>query len=116
MAKLNNVRNKSEKIQVLDKQLDEVAIGAQEYPSRTSKGQYLTIRYWYANDLRVDKSKYTKVNDELWSYFMNASDGSLFLKYEMDYFTYKVVYTAREIRPNRFEETKNKAGVAISDY
>ena len=39
---------------------------------------------------------------------MRESNGSLFLKYELDYFNYKVIYTAKEIKPNRYENYKEK--------
>jgi hypothetical protein len=106
ISKLANLRMDDEEISVLNYKLDKVGISAQEAPSTTSTGRYLTIKYWYASDLKIDKSLYTGVNDDLWNYFMSKSDGAIYLKYEIDYFTYKVTYTAKEILPGKFEKAR----------
>ncbi|PCJ67264.1 MAG: hypothetical protein COA58_02800 [Bacteroidetes bacterium] len=108
MVKLNDLRGSQEKLVILGYELKDLAIGAQAIDAKDNSRKYLTLKYWYAEDLRIDKSKYKDVNDELWNYFINKSDGSVFLKFEIDYFSYKVIYTAREIRPNKFEKLKEK--------
>ena len=84
------------------------SIGAQSLSAKGNSIAYLTIKYWYTEALKVDKTQYVKINDDLWNYFMRESNGSLFLKYELDYFNYKVIYTAKEIKPNRYENYKEK--------
>jgi len=108
IQKLADLRSENEEIKVLNYDLDQVSVTAQESPSSASKGRYLSIKYWYADDIKVDKSLYAGINDNMWSYFMNRSDGSIFLKYEIDYFTYKVTYTAKQILPGKYERTKEK--------
>ena len=108
IQKLSDLRYNNEDERVLNYKLKEVSISAQEAPSSASKGRYLALRYWYAPELKVEKNKYANINEDLWGYFMNKSDGSLYLKYEIDYFTYKVTYTAKEILPGKFEKLKEK--------
>lgn len=108
ISKINDLRGPKKELSILDHPLKEVAIAAQEAPTSLSSGNYLTIKYWYTEALRLDKTRYTNVNDDLWNYFVNKSDGSLYLKYEIDYFTYKVIYTAKEILPNKFDKAKDK--------
>ncbi|MGB1037597.1 MAG: hypothetical protein ACPGYY_03045 [Bacteroidia bacterium] len=110
ISKINDLRGPKQEISILDHSLKEVAIAAQEAPTSHSSGNYLTIKYWYTDALKIDKTRYTNVNDDLWNYFINKSDGSLYLKYEIDYFTYKVIYTAKEILPNKFDKAKDKLG------
>ena len=110
MTKLNDLRVTNEKVELLNYPLKQVAIGAQELSTEGGMGKYLTIKYWYAEGLKVDKSKYAKVNKDLWAYFLNESDGSLYLKYEIDYFTYKVTYTAVDILPGEFKKSEDKIG------
>lgn len=108
MTKMNELRVTKEQSEVLGISTEQIAIAAKEVPSSKSIGDYLTIKYWYSPTVRVDKSKYSNVNDELWSYFMNKSDGSLYLKYEIDYFSYKVTYTATQILPGKYEKYKDE--------
>jgi hypothetical protein len=93
---------------ILSYDLTEIAIGAKEIATPSVKGDFLSIRYWHTDEYKVDKLVYSKVNRDLWSYFMTNSDGSLCLKYEIDYFTYKVTYTAIEILPGKYEKYKEK--------
>jgi hypothetical protein len=111
--KLNDLRGSTDDLSILNYDLIDLSIGAQELDADASQRKYLTIQYWYADDIKIDKTKYTSVNDELWNYFINKSDGSLFLRYEIDYFTYKVVYTAKDIQPNKFERSKQKLGEEV---
>lgn len=113
VKKVNNLKVNDDKVTVLDRELKSVAIAAQNAPSINSKGDYVTIKYWYDDALKIHKSKYGKVNDDLLNYFLNESDGSLYLKYEIDYFTYKVIYTAIEILPNKFEKEKEKINETV---
>ncbi|MDB4107531.1 hypothetical protein OAD66_06280 [Bacteroidia bacterium] len=110
MVKLNSLRDDKQSLQVLDYDLQEVAIGAEAIDAKDNSRKYLTVKYWYADGLKIDETNYSNVNDDLWNYFINKSDGSLYLKYEIDYFTYKVIYTAKEILPNKFEKSKDKIG------
>lgn len=102
--KLYDLRTTNEKQTVLDYELKDVSIGAEDI-ARNYEKTYLTVRYWYSDQLKVDKAVYANVNDDLWSYFMNKSDGSLFLKMEIDYFTHKVVYTAKEILSGEYDKS-----------
>ena len=113
IIKLNDLRGTKDDLAVLNYDLINLSIGAQELDPNARDRKYLTIKYWYADDIKIDKTKYTSVNDELWNYFLNKSDGSLFLRYEIDYFTYKVIYTAKNIQPNKFEKSKQKLGEEI---
>ncbi len=106
IRKISDLRGEKLVQSVLDYELKEIAITAQEAPSRLSAGRYFTIKYWYTDALKIDKTNYAGVNDDLLGYFMNKADGSIYLKYEIDYFTYKVTYTAREIAPGTYEKTK----------
>lgn len=113
VKKVNNLKVNNNEVTVLDRELKSTAIAARNAPSINSTGDYVTIKYWYDNTLKIDKSKYGKVNNDLLNYFLNESDGSLYLKYEIDYFTYKVTYTAREILPNKFEKEKEKINETV---
>ena len=113
IIKLNDLRGSKDELSVLNYSLTNLSIGAQELDPNANDRKYLTMKYWYADDIKIDKSKYSSINDELWNYFINKSDGSLFLKYEIDYFTYKVIYTAKNIQPNKFEKSKQKLGEEI---
>lgn len=108
IQKISDLRTDKTDIMVLNYDVKEVAISAQETPSAVSTGRFLTIKYWYSPQLKIDKTLYSSINEDLWSYFMNKSDGSIYLKYEVDYFTYKVTYTAKEILPGKFERSKEK--------
>jgi hypothetical protein len=108
IKKLNDLRDPATSLNVMNYDLQELSVAAQQAPSANSVGKYLTIKYWYSDALHIDKSLYTNVNNDLWGYFMSKSDGSLFLKYEIDFFTYKVIYTAKEIRPGKYENAKEK--------
>ena len=108
VIKINNLRSNNEKTEVLGRELTQVAIGAESIDVKDKSRKYLTLKYWYADDVKIDKTKYTEVNDDLWNYFLNKSNGSIYLKYEIDYFTYKVTYTAKSIQPNKFVKTKEK--------
>lgn len=108
IQKVSDLRTDKDAQTVLNYNVKQVAITAQETPSAVSSGQFLTIKYWYPPELKIDKSLYSSVNEDLWSYFMNKSDGSIYLKYEIDYFTYKVTYTAKQILPGKFERSKEK--------
>ncbi|MFT4827129.1 MAG: hypothetical protein ACI96L_000413 [Paracoccaceae bacterium] len=101
--KLYDLRTTDEKVSILSYELKDLSIGAEDIATRYKAKTYLTIKYWYSEQLKVDKALYANVNDNLWSYFMNKSEGSLFLKMEVDYFTHKVVYTAKEIRPGKYD-------------
>jgi hypothetical protein len=101
--KLYDLRTTGEKVSILSYELKDLSIGAEDIATRYKAKTYLTIKYWYSEQLKVDKALYANVNDNLWSYFMNKSEGSLFLKMEVDYFTHKVVYTAKEIRPGKYD-------------
>jgi hypothetical protein len=106
--KLYDLRTTTEKISILSYELKDLSIGAEDIATRHKAKTYLTIKYWYSELLKVDKALYTNVNDDLWSYFMNKSNGSLFLKMEVDYFTHKVVYTAKEIRPGKYDKSNEE--------
>lgn len=108
IIKLNSLRKDNTATSILSYDLKDVSIGAQSLSSKGTSIAYLTIKYWYTDAIRVDKSKYENVNDDLWNYFMNESNGALYLKYEVDYFNYKVIYTAKEIKPNKYEKSKEK--------
>ena len=108
MAKVRDLPLSKESEKILSYDLKEIAIGAQETATPSVKGDFLSIRYWHTDEYKVDKLVYSKVNRDLWSYFMTNSDGSLCLKYEIDYFTYKVTYTAIEILPGKYEKYKEK--------
>ncbi|MFB1004588.1 MAG: hypothetical protein QMC70_10695 [Bacteroidia bacterium] len=108
IQKVSDLRSKNEAVSILNYNLKEVSVTAQEAPNSTRVGRYLSLKYWYTPELKVDKNKYASINDDLWGYFMNKSDGSIYLKYEINYFTYKVTYTAREILPGTFEKVKEK--------
>ncbi len=102
-VKLNDLRvGKDTETAVLNYKCKNVAIAAQEIDGLSYERQFLNINYWYSEDIKIDKSKYGKINNNLWSYFMNKSDGSVYLKYELDYFTHKIVYTAKEIKPKNY--------------
>jgi hypothetical protein len=101
--KLYDLRTTDEKVSILSYELKDLSIGAEDIATRYKAKTYLTIKYWYSEQLKVDKALYANVNDNLWSYFMNKSEGSLFLIMEVDYFTHKVVYTAKEIRPGKYD-------------
>jgi hypothetical protein len=105
--KLYDLRKTDEKVNILNYSLKDVSIGAEDIAKNYEK-TYLTIKYWYSDQLKIDKTLYSNVNDDLWSYFMNKSDGSLFLKMEIDYFTHKVVYTAKEILPGKYENSTDE--------
>ena len=106
MAKVRDLPLSKESEKILSYDLKEIAIGAQETATSLAKGSFLGLRYWHSGILKVDKSRYNEINHDLWSYFMNKSDGSLCLKYEIDYLTYKVTYTAIGILPGKFEKHK----------
>ncbi|MDB4161465.1 hypothetical protein N9772_03770 [Bacteroidia bacterium] len=108
IQKVSDIRSKNEEVSILNYNLKEVSVTAQEASNSTHVGKYLSLKYWYTPELKVDKNKYASINDDLWGYFMKKSDGSIYLKYELDYFTYKVTYTAREILPGKFEKLKEK--------
>jgi hypothetical protein len=108
IIKLNALREDNAKIKVIEYDLKDVSIGAQSLSAKGNSIAYLTIKYWYTEALKVDKTQYVNINDDLWNYFLRESNGSLFLKYEVDYFNYKVIYTAKEIKPNRYENYKEK--------
>jgi hypothetical protein len=103
--KLYDLRTTDEKVSILSYELKDLSIGAEDIATRDKARTYLTIKYWYSEQLKVDKALYANVNDNLWSYFMNKSEGSLFLKMEVDYFTYKVVYTAKKIQPDKYDKS-----------
>ncbi len=113
IKKVSDLRSDKAGLNLLNYDLEEVAISAQETPSAVSAGRYLTIKYWYAPELKIDKTLYSTINEDLWSYFMNKSDGSIYLKYEIDYFTYKITYTAKEILPGKYERSKEKMSTEV---
>lgn len=108
ITKVYDLKLSDSKETILSYDLAELSVGAKEAATAQAIGNYLTIRYWYTDALKIDKTLYATVNNDLWSYFMYKSDGSIFLKYEVDYFTYKVVYTATEILPGKYEKYKEK--------
>jgi hypothetical protein len=108
IIKLNSLREDNAKIKVMEYDLKDVSIGAQSLSAKGNSIAYLTIKYWYTEALKVDKTQYVNINDDLWNFFLRESNGSLFLKYEVDYFNYKVIYTAKEVKPNRYENYKEK--------
>ena len=108
IIKLNSLSEDNLKRKVMEYDLKDVSIGAQSLSAKGNSIAYLTIKYWYTEALKVDKTQYVNINDDLWNYFLRESNGSLFLKYEVDYFNYKVIYTAKEIKPNRYENYKEK--------
>lgn len=108
IQKVSDIRLKNEEVSILNYTLKELAIAAQEAPNSNRVGRYLSLKYWYAPELKVDKDMYANVNEDFWNYFMNKSDGSIYLKYEIDYFTYKVTYTAKQILPGTVEKLKEK--------
>ena len=69
---------------------------------------FLAIRYWYSSELILDRSNYENVNRDLWSSLINQADGGLFLKKEMDYFTHKITFTARDIQLKEYAENPVK--------
>ncbi len=112
MVKISDVRiPESTPVSVLDMTCKTQAIGVQEIEPSDKKRTYLTLFYSYNEAIRVDKFKYSKVNDDLWAYFMSENDGALFLKFVQDYSTHKVVYTAIKIEkgvyPTEAETTIN---------
>lgn len=106
IRKIGDLRGEKIAQTVINYELNQIAITAQEAPSRLNAGRYLTIKYWYTDALKIDKTNYQGVNDDLVGYFLNQADGSIYLKYEIDYFTYKVTYTAKELLPGTYEKTK----------
>lgn len=106
--KLYDLSTTDEKVSILSYELKDLSIGAEDIATRYKTKTYLTIKYWYSELLKVDKVLYTNVNDDLWSYFMNKSNGSLFLKMEVDYFTHKIIYTAKEILPGKYDKSNEE--------
>jgi hypothetical protein len=103
MVKISDVRvSNTEPITILDLPCKTTAVGVQETDVIDKKRLYLTLYCSYNESLKLDKKKYSDVHEDLWSYFMNKNDGALFLKYELDYATYKVVYTATRIAPQEY--------------
>jgi hypothetical protein len=96
---------------ILSYDVKEIAIGGKEVATSLTKGDYLGIKYSYADAFKIDKIAYKNSNLDLWSFLMNKSDGSLSLRYEIDYYTYKVTYTATEILPGKYEKYKEKMSV-----
>lgn len=112
MIKLNELRNSDKPVKVLDRELSQVAIAAQQGSSQLTNGNYVSVNYWYDEQLKVDKSRYTGVNEELLNYFLEETNGSLYLKYELNYYTHKITFTAKEILRGKYEKEKEKLGEA----
>ena len=110
MVKISDVRlPQSIPVSVLDLKCETKAIGVQEIEPIDKKRTYLTLYYSYNETIKLDKTKYTKINDDLWAYFMDESNGAIFLKFEQDYATYKIVYTAIQIQKGVFPSEAENA-------
>jgi hypothetical protein len=105
MVKLNNLRDSEDQnLTVLNYPCKSVALAGEKVDYNTAVRQYLTVKYWYSDDIVIDKSKYANVNEDLLGYLLNESNGGLFLKQEINYFTHKITFTAKEIRYKDFNE------------
>lgn len=105
--KLNGLRLSKDTLTILGYTCKEIGIAAEEVDLISHEKKYLTLNYWYSNQIKVDKHRYSAVTADLWSFLFNESDGGIFLKYEKNYFDYKVIYTAKEIRKKDFLEEEN---------
>ena len=101
LVKLNDLRTTNDTVvEVLGMECKDISISAEEVDFTRIAKKYLTLRYWYSPTLKIDASKYKNVNDQMLSYLLSKSKGSIFLKYELHYVTHKVIYTAKQIVPN----------------
>jgi hypothetical protein len=108
VRKLNSLRLSKDSLSVLGYPCKEIGISVEEVDLATYEKRYLTLNYWYSNQIRVDKARYNTINADLWSFLFNESDGGIFLKYEKNYYDFKVTYTAKEIRKKDFLEEENQ--------
>lgn len=114
IKKLNSLRDNDTAVSVLEFTCDEIAFTAEEIDKQTHAKKYLTVKYWYSDQVRVDYTNYTSINTDLWAYLLKQSNGGIFLKYEINYFDYSVVFTAKEIRKKDFFEDDAAVGVFIT--
>ncbi|NNJ56083.1 MAG: hypothetical protein HKP14_08120 [Bacteroidia bacterium] len=101
LVKLNDLRtSKDSSVEVLGMECEDISLAAEELDLTGIEKKYVTLRYWYSPTLKIDASLYENVNDQMLSYLLSKSNGSIFLKYELNYVTHKVIYTAKQIVPS----------------
>lgn len=117
MIKISDVRvDGNEVVTVLGMPCQTTAIGIQEISSIDKKRSYATLYYSYNDSISIDKTKYAQVNDNLWAYLLDESNGAIFLKYELLYSTYKVTYTATKIAPGEYPSADENLILVPKDY
>lgn len=108
LVKLNDLRTSNDStVEVLGMKCENISLAAEEIDLHGINKKYVTLRYWYSSNLKIDASLYKNVNDQMLSYLLSKSKGSLFLKYELNYVTHKIIYTAKQVIPN--EQTRLSA-------
>lgn len=68
--------------------------------------RYMTLSYWYSNDLVVDQRRYKGVEEDLLGFLFSEADGAIFLKKELNYYSFKVTLKAREVLPGELPDVR----------
>ncbi len=94
VKKLTDIRQNDKTIDVLNHECKAVSLSAEDQESK----QYLTIKYWYSNDYKVDATRYSSINEDLMGYLFQKSNGGIFLRKEISYSGYSITFVAKEIK------------------
>jgi hypothetical protein len=112
LFKLSDAKTDAQSDSILGYATDQLAMVAEEPSFNGGPRDQLVVKYWYNNSLKLNSDLYEDVSAGLWNYYTNKSE-AVYLKMELNYFDFKVIYTAKEINKGIYEVNSTEGKIRL---